>query len=179
VAPAVVATAREQPVGTRASVTEIEYQNSRLVEQTDSRPGSVRRISVGVLLPRSLDAAKLKELTQVLSMTVGLNAARGDDIAISAVDQFSVVAAAVGVAPEVMSERSESTATEAAARANIGDERTMTFALSAAVALLLLLLIAAVAQQWRWRSRQAKPLTADERERLLAQMRQWLGAQEG
>lgn len=178
-APAVVTTAREQPAGTRASTSEIEYQNSRLVEQTDSRPGSVRRISVGVLLPRALEAAKLKELTQVLSMTVGLNAVRGDDIAISSLDQFSAAATTVGTAPEARSEPTESAAKEAAGRAGVGDERTVTYALGAAVAFLLLLLIVAVAQQRSWRSRQAKPLTADQRERLLAQMRQWLGAQEG
>jgi len=176
--PAVVTTAREQPVGPRASTSETEYQNSRLVEQTDSRPGSVRRISVGVLLPRSLEAPKLTELTQVLSMAVGLDVARGDDIAISSLDQFSAAAAAGGKPSETMSEPTTLPAQEAAGGARMGDERALTVALGA-VAALLLLWVVALTLRSRGRSRQANLLTAEERERLLAQMRQWLGAQEG
>jgi flagellar M-ring protein FliF len=176
--PAVVTTAREQPVGPRASTSETEYQNSRLVEQTDSRPGSVRRISVGVLLPRSLEARKLKDLTQVLSMTVGLDIARGDDIAISSLDQFSAAAAAAGKPSETMSEPTTLPAQEAAGGARMGNERAVTVALGA-VAVLLLLWVLALTLRSRGRSRQANPLTAEERERLLSQMRQWLGAQEG
>jgi hypothetical protein len=60
----------------------------------------------------------------------------------------------------------------------MGDERALTVALGA-VAALLLLWVVALTLRSRGRSRQANPLTAEERERLLAQMRQWLGAQEG
>lgn len=179
-APAVVTTAREQPAGPRASTSETEYQNSRLVEQTESKPGSVRRISVGVLLPQALPASKLKELTQVLAMTVGLNATRGDEIAISSLDQFAGAAAAPRTPSAAVSEPTMlPAAQEAVGGARNGDERMVTAALGAAVLLLLLLLIAAVASSRRSRTRQASPLTTVERERLLAQMRQWLGAQEG
>jgi hypothetical protein len=111
-------------------------------------------------------------------MTVGLDVARGDDIAISSLDQFSAAAAAAGKPSETMSEATTLPAEEAAGGARTGDERAVTVALGAAVALLLLLVVALTLRGWG-RSRHAHPLTAEERERLLAQMRQWLGAQEG
>jgi len=173
-----VPTAREQPVSTRASTSEIEYQNSRVVEQTESKPGSVSRISVGVLLPKGLAPEKLKELTQVLSMAVGLNATRGDEIAISSLDQFSVAAAERLSTPEMAGEPSTLPATEIAADSNVGDERARTIEMIAVAVLGVFLLIVLMARTMR-QARRPSPLTAREREQLLAQMRQWLGAQEG
>ncbi|HLQ26900.1 MAG TPA: flagellar basal-body MS-ring/collar protein FliF [Acidiferrobacterales bacterium] len=70
------------------TVTEVEYQLSRKVEQVVSTPGSIRRLSVGVLIPQNLDEEKLRKLREVIGMTVGLNANRGDAIALHSVEQF-------------------------------------------------------------------------------------------
>lgn len=71
-----------------SSTSEVEYQVGRRVEQTVLQP-YVKRISVGVMLPRMLDKSRLDEIREVLSMSLGLNVQRGDQIAISAVEQFS------------------------------------------------------------------------------------------
>jgi flagellar M-ring protein FliF len=177
-APAMAAAVGEQPIPARAvaSNSEIEYQNSRLVEQTVSRPGSVRRISVGVLLPQTLEAAKLREMTQVLSMAVGLNAARGDEIAISALDRFPGAAVALKAKSDAMAEL---TGRPPADNPGANGARTVSMALIAILAVLAVLLVGAMALLGARRKRQVAPLTASERERLLAQMRRWLGAQEG
>lgn len=156
-----------------ATVSEIEYQNSRVVEQTVSRPGGVQRISVGVMLPQALPPARLKELTQVLSMAVGLNSARGDEIAISSLDQFAAGSEAALTKPAAGAAAAE---VAAAPVSSAGRWSAMPYALLAAAVLAVALIIVLLGLASARRRPAGAPLTAEERDRLLAQMRQWLGA---
>jgi flagellar M-ring protein FliF len=81
------------------STSEVEYQNGRRVEQVVSRPGSIRQISLGVLLPHALPADRAEQLRRLIGASVGLNAARGDELAISSLDQFGGAAAAAAPSP--------------------------------------------------------------------------------
>ena len=69
-----------------SSTNEVEFQHGRRVEQMVSAPGAIKRLSLGIVLPETLPAVQLQKLTEVVSMAVGLNAARGDGIAIYSLD---------------------------------------------------------------------------------------------
>lgn len=77
------------PMRNESSTNEVEFQHGRRVEQMVSAPGAIKRLSVGIVLPEALPAAQLQKLTEVVSMAVGLSAARGDGIAIYSLDTMA------------------------------------------------------------------------------------------
>jgi flagellar M-ring protein FliF len=161
------------------STTEVEYQTGRRVEQIVSRPGSIGRLSVGVLLPRDLDASQLKSLRQLISMAVGLNPARGDEIAISTVEGFSAAKAMPGEsAPETMvapPSRAPSEPAEKAPRDPWDSDLTIaTIAVVVMIALLIAALAAISARSRTRGRRRPAPLDPVAREQVLAEMREWL-----
>ena len=163
--------------GDGGSTTEVEYQSGRRVEQIVSRPGNIGRLSVGVLLPRELEAGKLKEIRQVISMTVGLNPARGDEIAISSVEGLSQAKPVSGESiAEVPAARQQAPEKSEPAEASTRIPWPLELIIAAAVVLLLLgLLIGVIAMRLRSPASAPPPaLDPDERERLLAEMREWL-----
>jgi flagellar M-ring protein FliF len=158
------ATGQEAPKN-GTSTSEVEYQNGRRVEQVVSMPGSIKRLSVAVVLPASLDRAKLDEMRQLIAMTVGLNPARGDDIAISALDMPARTAApAVAEAPA-----EGAPATASGATASRPELNPMLAAVGAGVLLLVFILLA----QTRRRPVPTR-LTAEGREQALANVQAWL-----
>lgn len=70
------------------STSEIEYKFGRKVEEVVSSPGSVRHLSVGVLVPYHMDSERLAEIRRLVAVTVGINKARGDDIAVYPIDRY-------------------------------------------------------------------------------------------
>lgn len=77
--------------GAQSSVSqvEIDYQNGRRVEQIVTTPGSLRRISVGVVVPKAVDGQHLEKIRDVVAMAVGFNKARGDTISVYSLDQLA------------------------------------------------------------------------------------------
>jgi flagellar M-ring protein FliF len=167
-----------------SSTTEVEYQSGRRVEQIISQAGSLRRLSLAVMLPRNFEKQKIEELRQVLSMAVGLNAARGDEIAISSLDQFSgqqpenssnsdATATQAGVtpqtsAPEAQPEKAASKSTQAS---------TQTLSPASIPWIIGIVAILSIVLTVLWLRKRERPLSAQERERLLMQTRQWLRSQ--
>ena len=158
------------------STAELEYQNGRRVEQVVSRPGSIRQISVGVLLPHALPADRAEQLRRLIGASVGLNAARGDELAISSLDQFGGTAAVAASAPaDGVALRADGTpaaraapdaaATVAAHPASLQGLWWLAFVVLAAVAAAALLLA-------RRRGRPA--LSRAARDDMLRQLRGWL-----
>jgi flagellar M-ring protein FliF len=95
-------TKKEPLRGQGSGTLEIEYQNGRKVEQIVSSPGSIKRISVGVLLPDAVPADRLDKIREVVSMAAGINAARGDSIAIYSIEQFAAKSRGAASAPEIV-----------------------------------------------------------------------------
>jgi flagellar M-ring protein FliF len=162
-----------------ASTTELDFQNGRRVEQVVSRPGSVKQMSVGVLLPRALPPDRAEELRRLIAASVGLNPARGDELAITSIDQ---VRAAVAVAPAGMA---ASAADSALAGEPDGSEQPSTSReAGAAVATPLqplwwlaagaLSLGALLALVMRRRRASTEALSPAAREDMLQQLRLWL-----
>jgi flagellar M-ring protein FliF len=81
--------AASPPLRNEVNANEVEFQHGRRVEQMVSAPGAIKRLSVGIVLPETLPAAQLQKLTEVVSMAVGLSAARGDGIAIYSLDAIA------------------------------------------------------------------------------------------
>lgn len=67
--------------------TEIEYRLGRSVAQIVSTPGSIKRLSVGVLVPAGTEAQRLEQIQDLVAMTVGLNSERGDAIVVHATER--------------------------------------------------------------------------------------------
>jgi flagellar M-ring protein FliF len=145
-----------------ASTSEVEYQLGRKVEQVVSAPGGVRRINVGVLLSAPLAAEQAQSLRQVIAMAVGLDAARGDDIA------FSWVNGAVKQSPPLRQPESV-----AAVRAAPALPQPDWWPLAAGVGLLVLLPVGLLAA----RRRREPRLSDKEREEILARLKAWMAAE--
>lgn len=169
--------ARDAPKAGGQSSLEMEYQNGRKVEQVVSSPGSIKRLSVGILVPRQLEPDRADRLRTVIAMAVGLNVARGDGIAIYFADTVSSVAggkAGAVAEPAVIPPMKEAPGISAGTFA-VWDATRISYALAAvmfAIGLYLLLL------GRNSRRRSGPPvdssLSETEREQVLKQIRAWL-----
>jgi flagellar M-ring protein FliF len=158
---------KEAPRPSGASTSEVEFQHGRKVEQVVSAPGSVRRISVGVVLPASVDAAEADGLRQVVAMAVGLNAERGDGIALTW----------VGRAAEEVAGAEAPAAAAPAAPAPAAVASPPSLWLAAAGVGVLGLLGGPLAWRWARRRPEAAPsLTAEQREEMLARVKRWIAS---
>jgi flagellar M-ring protein FliF len=77
--------------GTLTSTNETEYELGKSAEQVLSTPGGIRRISVGVIVPQTLNDDQLSRVREIVRMAVGFNADRGDAITVQPLG--SIVAA--------------------------------------------------------------------------------------
>jgi len=86
VADAEAAAARED--GQYNSTVETNFEVSRRVEQIVTSPGSIRRVSVGIVLPRSVGRDVAEQIERLVTMAAGLEIERrGDAIAVQSLDQ--------------------------------------------------------------------------------------------
>jgi len=163
---------------TGSSSSEVEYLNGRRIEQVVSMPGSIKRLSVGIVLPSAMDKARLEEIRQLVATTAGINPSRGDEIAISSLDMSAGNAARANAeamlkpAPEPLSAEPQPSA-ETANRTVFGSLQPRPEWVLGAVAILLLLLGAA----WlagRSGQRAARPLTPEAREEVLQRVQTWV-----
>lgn len=75
-----------------ASSVELDYQLSRRIDEIVSMPGAITRIQLGVLVPEETEEGQLLQLKEVISMAVGLNKSRGDDLAIFPMEMDKILA---------------------------------------------------------------------------------------
>lgn len=149
------------------STEETEYLHGRKVEQIIGAPGSIKHLSVGVILPAELGDVKLDKLSKVIEMAVGLNVIRGDALAMYSVDrgQLSPLAGA-NTAAAATADISETNG-PGAAKADPGELGMVLLAVLAVLALLIGLLL--------YLRKSAPPrLSEQERQRVLADIQTWL-----
>jgi flagellar M-ring protein FliF len=161
-----------------SSTSEVEYQHGRRVEQVIQLPGSVRRLSVGVMLPHAIGAERLAELRRVVAMSVGLNESRGDEIAISSLDQFGTPATTAASVAESHPRPTAAKPAAAPAPTNSANLRSLWPWGAGLLVLIVGLLIVAVALEARSRRGERPQLSREERERLLARVRDWIAGDE-
>ena len=174
--------AQADATGTAASSSEVEYLNGRRVEQVVSMPGSIKRLSVGVVLPNVTDRAQLDKIRQLVSTTVGANPARGDEIAIASLDLppgaaaanagGAVVSTDPGVtAPTENAERAAAPRPTPAQAASMPASPGVEWLLGGLAAVALAALVAFLLGRAR---RATPPLSPQARDEVLAKVRAWL-----
>lgn len=180
-------TAREQAGKDKAEASatvinsDTEYQAGRRVEQIVSTPGSVRRIHVGVVVPRGVAPERLARVREIVGMAVGLDSARGDGIAVYSLDQMAEAPAQAGSVADITG-APRLVPAEASAKAAANGETAPAWMDAARYALVALLAFAAAL--WWWLRGQSaprpvvqlapQPLPDVERARLLEHVKLWL-----
>lgn len=164
---------------TSNSSTEVVYEYGREVEEIVRTPGSIQRISVGLIVPPGLTAAQVEQLLATVATVVGVEETRGDRISLYAMDSVAPAAdttsAATPVEPPVdVTDPSAVANTPAPALV----ERLPTLppiaapvAAGLAVALGLSVLVV-----MRLRRRRGEHLSAQDRQHVLQDVREWLNA---
>lgn len=159
-----------------ASSSEIEFVNGRRVEQVVSLPGTVRRLTVGVMIPNMTDPVELAKLKEIVTMAVGINASRGDAIVVYSqpvaeqVDKVGVDPAAIGA----------SEATSSAPLNNFAPHASVLVGLAfflIAIAAGFIVLLRRKPGQISSGTTIHKPLSAEEKARLLDEISRWASAE--
>lgn len=74
---------------TGAATKDIEYKVGKQIESIEPEMGRVKRISIGVLVPKDVTESQALKLKEVIQMAIGIVPERGDSIALFA-DDFSL-----------------------------------------------------------------------------------------
>lgn len=157
-----------------SSTSESDYQVGRRVEQLAVASGTVRRMTIAVVVKQPLNDAQLARLREVVSLAVGFNSARGDAIVVNSMDTMVNAAVPDTAAAAVVAEPLQ------AAPARTGPD---TQSANVVLWVLLAVLAAAVllaAVLWRGARVRATPLPAPmseaARQQMLLNVRQWIEA---
>jgi flagellar M-ring protein FliF len=70
--------------------SEVEYEYGHHVEQVIAAPGSISRLSVGVIVPGDLSDDKKRRISDLVRMAAGINEGRGDAVVVQPLDQLGV-----------------------------------------------------------------------------------------
>lgn len=148
---------------------EIEYAVGKSHSEIEYATGKIERISVGIVLSNTLANVDTQALESLIRATVGLNAERGDRLSIAILPMVAA-SPAIGAVKAVPS----AIRTEAQAEVTSGDRVELVIYVLTPLLLIIAMLLL--------RHRQTKPVLAPvqtpllpaERERLLADLRQWL-----
>jgi len=140
--------------GQLSTTLETNYEVSRRVEQVVTSPGSIRRISVGIVLPRSVGRDVAERIEKLVTMAAGLEIeGRGDAIAVHSLDQPLPAQAAASSSEPTPAATGSPTPTRVRhdlfADLLAGTPVTTALAIAAALGLLLGLAIAAALRRSR------------------------------
>ncbi len=144
---------------------DVEYRIGHLTEQSESAPGGIERLSVGVVIPDpSAQGLTVDNVRELVAAGIGIDAQRGDRIAVYPVASLTKSVAAGGAhgSPSV-------TGPDRAAPGPGPAEPKPYWALLLGIAALLGAVLV-----WLGRPRRHQTLTAAEREEHLNKVRQWL-----
>lgn len=153
------------------SNTENEYQVGRRIEQTTVAPGSIRRLSVAIVVRQNLDAADMERINTIAAAALGLNKQRGDVITVQALSASSAPATSIETAapagvPGAMP--------NAVVQASATLSQPMMLAVLGGLAVLLVALMFALSRRSPTPSTAVHALDAKRREQLLLNLNQWL-----
>lgn len=78
---------------TPGSSTEIEYEYGQRIDEIIAAPGTLSRISVGVIVPGELDELRKGRIAELVRMAAGISDSRGDALSIQSLQQMQDVTA--------------------------------------------------------------------------------------
>jgi flagellar M-ring protein FliF len=152
-----------------STVSEADYQVGRRIEQLVVASGSVRRMTVAVVVRQALTDSQVDKLREVLGLAVGFSAARGDAIVVSSMDRLSTQVAQPDAAV------SAADVPAAVPRAASAPTARVTWILGTLLALAALVgLVALVLRLRRAPKSAVVVLDAEQQARLLADVRAWI-----
>lgn len=163
-----------KPVAGGTTTAESDYQVGRRVEQVAIAGGTVRRMTVAVVVKQTLSDAQLETLKEVVSLAVGFNAQRGDAIVVNSMDRL--VTSGTARASDMMVSGAPVEGAAVAASPGQPDATSAKVVVGVLVALLVLLVLAAVVYALL-RRRQVRPvmlLDSAGREQMLLDVRRWI-----
>ncbi|MFZ6646135.1 flagellar basal-body MS-ring/collar protein FliF [Undibacterium sp. TJN25] len=165
--------------------TESDYQVGRRVEQVVTAPGSTRRLTIAVVVKKSMDEAQIANLREVVSLAVGFNSQRGDAVVIYSMDKL--VHGGLEGAPVAVAGHDDAETQQAATdkppgtvHANLlpGTDRTEFFKyflfVLGAVVLAIAVIVVLVAIGRGKRRPVARHLSPAEKEQMLQKVRSWI-----
>lgn len=65
---------------TGATTKDIEYKIGRRIENVEPEKGRIKRISIGIIVPKSVSESQMVKLKKVIAMAIGIIPERGDNI---------------------------------------------------------------------------------------------------
>jgi flagellar M-ring protein FliF len=163
------------------STTDVEYELGKTVEQVVSAPGGIRRISVGIVVPK-MNADQMQRVADVVSMIVGYSSARGDAISVQPIDQMlAPVDLAVGPSAGDTSATTAPSDRPSGGVSQLWSNPTAVWATAVLVALVMLVALSAMA----WRTRRdhrlllaaGMNLSDEQRRERLSEIKAWLAAE--
>ncbi|KQQ96174.1 hypothetical protein ASF77_21975 [Massilia sp. Leaf139] len=171
---AAVGVAGSKPAAGGTTTTEFDYQVGRRVEQVAVASGTVKRMTVAVVVKKPLTEEQIDKLKEVVSLAVGFNGARGDAIVVNSMERL--VGSAVPAATPALEAPAENPMQ--ATRAAKPDAASANVVIGVLVALLVLVLLAFAATivARRRAPRQVARLDGAQREQMLSDVRRWIAA---
>lgn len=159
--------------------SEVVYEYGREVEEIVRTPGSIQRISVGLIVPPGLPAAQVEQLLATVATVVGVEESRGDRVSLYAMDSVLPAGdAALAAEPVELPVEVTESPVVAATPAPAALDRLPTLppiaAPVAAGAVAVLGLVALIVV--RLRRRRGEHLSAEDRQHVLQDVREWLSA---
>lgn len=164
-----------KPAAGGTTTSESDYQVGRRVEQVAIAGGTVRRMTIAVVVKQPLSDVQLEKLKEVVSLAVGFNSQRGDAIVVNSMDRL-VTAVPAGVQPAALADSVPTVA--ALTNPDPASAQVVVWVLAA---LLLALLLAAVAYLVMRRPQRQPVILLDAvgREQMLSDVRRWIATPAG
>lgn len=155
---------------------EVNYQVGRRVEQVVSRSGAISHINVAVVVRKALNQTQLDRLKEVVASATGINKARGDAVTVYSVDQITSTSDAASGGQVILLPGETEIVPDMTNTVEADKDAAKRPGLSWEGILAGMLALALLAFLWRSTAKRVEPqaLSSQERDRLLAQVRDWL-----
>lgn len=160
-----------------SSNTEFDYQVGRRVEQVVAASGTIKRMTVAVLVKQAMSEDQLARLKEVVASATGVNSQRGDVVVVYS---MAGLAGPAAVSAAMAATAAEPAAADLAQTPSVAPRGGASF--SPALALLALAVAVFCGLAYLAIGRRRPParrtLTAAQREQMLADVRRWIATPE-
>jgi flagellar M-ring protein FliF len=151
-----------------SSSLEVEYEFGKRLEQVATAPGALVRLSIGVVVPGSLTPERESRLLQLVRVSAGIDAARGDTVIVDSLDRITGPNSSSSPAQANSQPVPIDPASDAGPN-SLGAAKTLSMrSLALAMVALLVALAAAMFVALWWRN--SRELPASAKEKLLAEI---------
>lgn len=158
-----------RPGAGAVTTSESDYQVGRRVEQMAIAGGTVRRMTVSVVVKQTLSDAQLAKLKEVVGLALGFNAQRGDAIVVNSMDRL--VSSVAEPAPAIPAANGAPPAPRPGP-----DKPSVEVVIWVLGALLVLIVLLVLAYALSRRRAAPQPVLLDgaSREKMLLDVRNWI-----